>query len=65
MLILAYLAEMSSEHPISKALKSMIRDQMTEQMEDAIKRYSLKEFQNCEGEGIVAKINDIQEDKVY
>ncbi len=61
---LAYLAEKNSEHPLAKAIVKKIHSLIPSKIDEMSLRYSLIEFKNKNGEGIVAKINDQQENKI-
>jgi len=60
-LYLTYLAEKGSEHPIAKAIVNKIKTIIPSKLEEFNERYSVKEFKNRDGEGIVAIINDKKE----
>lgn len=55
---LTYLAEKGSEHPLAKAVVNKIKSLIPSKIEEFNQRYSVKEFKNRDGEGVVAIIND-------
>ncbi len=55
LLYFTYLAEKSSEHPLAKAIVSeLIKVIPSQKFSDLSKKYSIKEFKNRDGEGVVA-----------
>jgi cation transport ATPase len=60
-----YLLEKASEHPLAKAIVKKIESLIPSKIEEFKARYSIKEFKNREGEGVVATIIDTETDESY
>ena len=59
-MFLALMAERQSEHPLAKAIVKKIEFLIPSRIEELSKIYKVKEFKNRDGEGVVAKIQDLQ-----
>ena len=60
-----YLLEKASEHPLAKAIVKKIESLIPSKIEEYKDRYTVKEFKNREGEGVVATIVDNQTQESY
>lgn len=51
-----YLTEKNSEHPLAKAINDRIAILISKKIDTLCSQYTLKEFKNRDGEGVVATI---------
>lgn len=58
LLLLAYLVEQQSEHPLAKSIARKLESLIPSQIEEFKDRYKVREFKNRDGEGVTAKIWD-------
>ena len=65
LLFFTYLLEQASEHPLAKAIVKKIESLIPSKIEEFKVRYTVKEFKNRDGEGVVATIVDSETSESY
>lgn len=60
-----YLLEKASEHPLAKAIVRKIESLIPSKIEELKEKYTVKEFKNREGEGVVATIINSETQESY
>jgi cation transport ATPase len=60
LLYFTYLTEKMSEHPLAKSVVKKIQSLIPSKIDEFNTRYSVRDFKNRDGEGVVANIIDNQ-----
>lgn len=63
-MFLAYQVEKQSEHPLAKAIATKIHTLIPSKIDEFNQRYSMKDFKNRDGEGVVANIIDTLDENI-